>query len=892
MVEKEKKGRYYKIKCSCGQVEYHFVSDALPKRVCVPCTNCKKYNEIKKFWHHTQEKRVNSKKLTDSISKEIDSFLRNNNISLPNLKQNPSVLTDNSNKIVGLKNNNSELKINEKQVFMTNKSDENDEWVKNEFGIIDKNLNNLPLDYIEWFTDFRKYLTNFINILKITINYKDDASKMLFDILGNINSNQEDTQFAIFLKNFRVKNPKYFALSFLYILINLKSINISQKSIASRVGENLSLLREIIPKLINYLRNIPEYNDVCRFVRPHLLSEEEFSKVVKYYIKKIYQILIKKKIINVFLSNEDLSIKTIQIIKSFRNNLEDIKTYKEFYEFLVIKTPKIMASVLCFFFLNFIESYELEQKEYIQFINEDNELNINYSKFSELFTQLFNNCYIFKLDEYRKDVFDYIKKFLSKLGDFVEKNPTINKKTKILLSSKYEYIIEKSKKIFNSTIDDGFQIILYSENRQMVTFYTPQTSAISLIHYIIKTIDHLQFLVSLENLEKIFGKKRNYKHIIESTNRLYAYLRKYLGRYKGQNYSREDFVNFLYSEVINHFHMETYFLLSLFTNTNLSPQMFASEIGYRGGRLFELIDAISHRVNFIAPNTYNMLNLFIRTHIPPNKRAFFIKMLSELKSKRHRDFIYQNVRYDFHVDISRVNSISNSRLRSALIKYFSLILEAKIPDAFFNLIPNPRASSFYFKGTVQNPLKSQIIEDNLLDTLIIKKEIAIFNNTYYLSRLTERVYNLYKKSGTIPNHNPILKNCFLNCSDILAIEAPIWKYVVKNPLYIGHIDILLVCGNTIKIADYKVDYLDMLKSIPQICVYGYMLEYVLSKIDPLLNPNISCVMFTKEEAWEFSPKILESYILAFVNYVKKNYGFSLLLKSNKDLEVEIKKITQ
>ncbi len=56
MVEKGKKGRYYKIKCSCGQVEYHFVSDALPKRVCVPCTNCEKYNEIKKFWHRTRNK--------------------------------------------------------------------------------------------------------------------------------------------------------------------------------------------------------------------------------------------------------------------------------------------------------------------------------------------------------------------------------------------------------------------------------------------------------------------------------------------------------------------------------------------------------------------------------------------------------------------------------------------------------------------------------------------------------------------------------------------------------------------------------------------------------------------------------------------------------------------
>ncbi len=70
MVEKEKQGRYYKIKCSCGQVEYHFVSDVPPKPFYLLCNKCGEYNKIKKPMLRTQRKTFQTSSMVKILNDE------------------------------------------------------------------------------------------------------------------------------------------------------------------------------------------------------------------------------------------------------------------------------------------------------------------------------------------------------------------------------------------------------------------------------------------------------------------------------------------------------------------------------------------------------------------------------------------------------------------------------------------------------------------------------------------------------------------------------------------------------------------------------------------------------------------------------------------------------
>ncbi len=153
MVEKEKNGRNFRYKCSCGHVQDTFVPNPYDKKhIYVLCENCKKYTKIKKFWHRTQKKKVKSKKLVESISREIDLFFEENNISIPKLIPHPSDLADNSNEtrntmsehnIVELKNNDKELNSNDYQdMNRGNKRSEKKNW---DFLNWNYNIKNRPI---------------------------------------------------------------------------------------------------------------------------------------------------------------------------------------------------------------------------------------------------------------------------------------------------------------------------------------------------------------------------------------------------------------------------------------------------------------------------------------------------------------------------------------------------------------------------------------------------------------------------------------------------------------------------------------------------------------------------------------------------------------------------
>ena len=85
----------------------------------------------------------------------------------------------------------------------------------------------------------------------------------------------------------------------------------------------------------------------------------------------------------------------------------------------------------------------------------------------------------------------------------------------------------------------------------------------------------------------------------------------------------------------------------------------------------------------------------------------------------------------------------------------------------------------------------------------------------------------------------------------------------------GHIDFLFFFNDCLYVCDYKPEARDriFLKSIPQVSVYGLLLEEILN----ILNLKIKCITFNKTDAWEYEPSILYTHIKDIVRELKIDY---------------------
>ena len=93
-----------------------------------------------------------------------------------------------------------------------------------------------------------------------------------------------------------------------------------------------------------------------------------------------------------------------------------------------------------------------------------------------------------------------------------------------------------------------------------------------------------------------------------------------------------------------------------------------------------------------------------------------------------------------------------------------------------------------------------------------------------------------------------LKNILIKDFDSIAIEIPIW--MTKNSINItGHIDLIQIQNNMIKIIDYKPEG-NFLVSLPQVAIYGLLIKQILQ-----IN-CLKCISFNGYEAWEYNPEIL------------------------------------
>ena len=229
---------------------------------------------------------------------------------------------------------------------------------------------------------------------------------------------------------------------------------------------------------------------------------------------------------------------------------------------------------------------------------------------------------------------------------------------------------------------------------------------------------------------------------------------------------------------------------------------------------------------------------------------------------RRKDFIHRNIKYSFNWNYkyhtNKLNQINSNREDyKKLEAYFKRIInENYVPNHLFNRRSSPRVSQFKIRG-----IKKAFLL-NFGKKLIREGKIKVFDSNTKLPKYVQSVYNSFKenKINRNPGHDPVLKNILIKDNNSIAIEIPIWK-INKENLITGHIDLMQIQDNTIKVIDYKPEG-NFLASIPQVATYGLLVKNLFN------ITNLQCVTFNKNEVWEYNPLILLTDIKEYLTSKK------------------------
>ncbi len=217
---------------------------------------------------------------------------------------------------------------------------------------------------------------------------------------------------------------------------------------------------------------------------------------------------------------------------------------------------------------------------------------------------------------------------------------------------------------------------------------------------------------------------------------------------------------------------------------------------------------------------------------------------------KRRDFIHQNIRYSFNWNvIYHLQKINQSKSKREEFKkledYFRNIFNNPfVPNHLFNQRGTPRVSRFKIRG-----LKRAFI-NSFTKTLIKAGKIEAFNSLSKFPLYVQNVYNSFKEQeiSNKPGHDPVLKNILIKDKDSIAIEVPVWKRL-KNLSLTGHIDLIQIHKNLVKVIDYKPEG-NFLVSLPQVAMYGLIFKDIFD------IKTLKCISFNINEAWEYNPEIL------------------------------------
>ena len=247
-------------------------------------------------------------------------------------------------------------------------------------------------------------------------------------------------------------------------------------------------------------------------------------------------------------------------------------------------------------------------------------------------------------------------------------------------------------------------------------------------------------------------------------------------------------------------------------------------------------------------------------------------------------FIHQGITYTFHPAISRLKII-NPELSKGLYFLFLKIASDSFPNNFFNN-PTYRPSDFMLKGNHSERLNFSTISQ-YFDKFVVKHR----NFHGLSSEITKFISSFRNKYHKNPDHPPILNFIMKKYTkNAISTETPIWKSINEIENICGHIDLLIVFGNTLYICDYKPTLKEIYRKIPQLALYGNIIKSMLSRFCDISQFSIKCLGLCPNCALEFNTNI-KYELMDFIssqNKIRRDTN-RMSTRNGQDLEESLKK---
>ena len=696
--------------------------------------------------------------------------------------------------------------------------------------------------------------------------FREDCIQLYDSILNSIPYDSEDVKCSLFYKSFgarNVRNTRYVAASLIFFNFHRFGERIKQKFLAQILNLNLSSFNRVCSTISSHLRRIPEYAFVLELINADRLTEDEYIALTTKYINKYINYLNNRNLNEINFSKGDFK-KISDLIWKIIESIEGDDKFQIFFTNLKKKKPKILAAVMCFIFLKYEKDLKLSKSDFLDLVLENENFKMPRTNFTEVLHQIMLEYFVLEQDTYQQKVKRYLIQYINKFKSFLSPKLKIN-----ICDS-----IRTAKAIFDYAIENDFPILVINKNNEL-DYYFPQNFAFSLLYFTFKTTSGLEDIATPVKLKQCFGSEFSFRHVNDqNSNRLYDYIADYIGRYKGQVYSRETFIKMMRKSIKEFYHLETDFLLRLYQTVEMSPVEFGNELNiHNTPGTSGILRVIKKKTSFTEPQTFLNFKIFITNNLSGNNRKKAIKWINNIQKLRGRDFYHQSVTYPFRWNEHNLKEIDNEELRESLSKYLYDIWKDNFPRDIFMSNENPRASMLKFFGTSKEPLKFNEIQN------FFKSDLQYYNSEFFLCQFVQNIYKNYKKMkmGKIPDHNPILNSILMNCQSAIGIEIPVWKPIENSHLhYIGHIDLLLHQGDKLIIADYKQNEGEIYRSLPQLVAYGILLNNRLEDYGVHIYNNLLCIAFSKDMAYSFNPEELYPKLLKFVKNTNSNRNSYLL----------------
>ncbi|MFX1370546.1 MAG: hypothetical protein ACFFCE_01700 [Promethearchaeota archaeon] len=632
-------------------------------------------------------------------------------------------------------------------------------------------------------------------------------------------------------------------------------IKILDTQFLQRIQEEIEFQLEILPK-----------NDIFECV-----NEPEFKKLYLEYIKKIQKKYENdKETIHTSIEWKDKDLINLArsiIYSIIRLHYDIMVKQTTFAKFLKIDGNYVVFnSVLNNFQKEFIK---IDAKEYIE----------KTVKYSKIYTDILIDKFELNINE-------------QKFQDEIKKTLTLLTRNKIkCFTNRATTRYEKRLKLISILEQYGINIAKLFKNGFYDNFY-PQYLAISIVYLMLKKRirrrnSDLQYSYKKVCKAVNLSKKVTYllislirKTVQENLNVIFADFK----------YSRETFektLEILYNKT-NRAQIKTVY--SLFKILELSIDDFLNKImkfykySLGAGEFISELEKKDYYLYKWLKVKRNINNALKNKIIDRQQYINAIEIIDETidKEKETSKLIKTgSLIYEFKFNKDHLKNFENTNIRQKLQNSFENFINDKYPVELFKH-PKFRGSELKIKGLAEEKLKTAIIEEQLIFPLISKNKILKDQKGKLSLKLKEIANRIAKSTEYVNPRHELIQRQSIKLEQIIGMEIPIYD---EQKGRIGHIDLLGFDNITSEliVIEYKPRYGDLIRGLPQVVGYAY----ILSKMLNIDVENVKCVIYSKDVSLSFKPTILKD-IIEFVQVQNSKRKNRLLLKKNKqDLEKEL-----